>query len=128
MRAYIVENSEIIRVRLALLLAEIEGLELAGQAGNVRVATREIVSLQPDVALVDIKLSDGNGLDLLESIQAQGLKTKLIVMTFDPYSQYRNRAMKLGVIHFIDKAKGFENIRSILMQMIAEQFMAIKVT
>lgn len=120
MRAYIVENSEIIRDRLALLFAEIEGLVLVGQAGSVKTAIEDILKLKPDMAMVDIKLSDGNGLDLLESMQAQGSKTKMIVMTFDPYSQYRKRAMKFGAVHFIDKAKGLGSIRLILEQMVAK--------
>lgn len=120
MQAYIVENSEIIRVRLALLLAEIEGLVLVGQAGSVKTATEDILKLKPDVAVVDIKLSDGNGLNLLESMQAKGSKTKMIVMTFDPYLQYRKRAMKFGAVNFIDKAKGFGSIRLILEQMVAK--------
>ena len=127
MRAYIVENSEIIRVRLALLLAEIEGLELVGQAGSARIATEEISRLKPDVVLLDIKLSDGNGLDVLESIQVQRLKSRTIVMTFDPYSQYRKRAIELGATCFLDKAKEFEDIRLIIEQMVAEQYLTLKI-
>lgn len=126
MRAYILENSEIVRVRLALLLAEIEGLELVGQAGSIKDATENICRLQPDVVLVDIKLSDGNGLDMLESLQAQGLKTRAVVMTFYPHPQYRKRAMELGAICFIDKAKEFENIRLILGQIVVEQHVVLK--
>ena len=126
MRAYIVENSEIVRNWLGLLLVEIEGLDLVGQTGSARIATEEILKLRPDVMLVDIKLSDGNGLDVLESVQAHGLKTRAIVMTFDPYSQYRKRAIELGAIHFIDKAKEFENIRLILGQLVAEQHVVLK--
>lgn len=126
MRAYIVERSEIIRSRLALLLAEMEWLELVGQAGSIKDTTKNIMQLQPDVMLVDIKLSDGNGLDMLESLQAQGLKTRAIVMTFDPHPQFRKRAMELGTIHFIDKAKELGNIRLILGQMIAEQHVTLK--
>ena len=126
MRAYIVERSEIIRSRLALLLAEMEWLELVGQAGSIKDTTKNIMQLQPDVMLVDIKLSDGNGLDMLESLQAQGLKTRAIVMTFDPHPQFRKRAMELGTIHFIDKAKELGNIRLILGQMIAEQHITLK--
>lgn len=126
MRAYIVENSEIVRDRLALLLADIEGLELVGHAGSARIATEEISQLQPDVVLLDVKLSDGSGLDVLESMQAQRLKTIAIVMTLDPYSQYRKRAIELGAIHFIDKATEFESLRLILGKVIAEQRVTLK--
>ena len=126
MRVYIVDRSVIVRSKLALLFAEIEGLELAGQAGSVKDATKDILMLQPDVALVDIKLFDGNGLDVLKSIQVQGLKTKTMVMTFDPHPQYRKRATELGASHFIDKAREFESIRLILGQMVAEQRVTLK--
>ena len=126
MRAYIIENSEIVRGRLAFMLAEIEWLELVGQAGSIKAATENIFRLQPDVVLLDIKLSDGNGLDLLESLQAQGLKTRAIVMTFDPHPQFRKRAMELGAVCFIDKAKELGNIRLMLGQMVAEQHVFLK--
>ena len=126
MRAYIVENSEIIRDRLALLLADIEGLELIGQTGSARIATEELSQLQPDVVLVDVKLSDGSGLDVLESMQAQGLKTIAIVITLDPYAQYRKRAIELGAIHFIDKATELESLQLILGKVVAEQRVTLK--
>lgn len=119
MRAYIVERSQIVRSRLASLLAEIEGLDLVGQAGSVRDATENILVLQPDVVLIDIKLPDGSGLDMLESLRAQGLKAKVIVITLDLYPLYRKRAMELGAIHFIDKARELEKIRPILVQLVA---------
>lgn len=124
-RVYIVEDSEIIRIRLASLFAEIEGLELVGQAGSVKVATADILRLQPDVVLLDIKLTDGNGLDMLESLRALGMKVKAIVMTFDPYHLYRKRASELGAIHFIDKAKDLGNIQLILEQIVAEQYVSL---
>ena len=126
MRVYIVERSEIVRSRLALLFAEIEGLELVGQTGRIQGTTKNILRLQPDVVLVDIKLFDGNGLDLLESLQGRGLKTRAIVMTFDPHPQFKKRAMELGALHFIDKAKELGNLRLILGQMVAEQYITLK--
>ncbi len=121
MRAYIVEGSEIIRSRLASLLAEIEGLEVVGQTGSAGIAKENILRTQPDVVLIDVKLPDGNGLDLLAAIQEQGLGIRAIVMTYNPYQQYRKRAMELGADCFVDKATGLENIRLAMEQMAAEQ-------
>lgn len=126
MRAYIVEGSEIIRSRLALLLAEIEGVELVGQAGSAEIAKENILRLQPDVVLIDVKLPDGNGLDLLEAIQARVLGIRAIVMTYNPYQQYRKRAMELGADCFVDKATGLESIRLTMERMAAEQRVTLK--
>lgn len=64
MRAFIVENSKIERDRLALLLGDIEGLQLVGQTGNVKSAAESILRQRPDVVFVGTKIFDYNGLDM----------------------------------------------------------------
>lgn len=127
MRVYLVEKSEIIRLRLALLLVEIEGLELVGQSASAVIAGKDVLRLHPDMVLIDIKLPDGNGLDLLAAMQEQGLESMAIIMTYSPYQQYRKRAMELGAVCFIDKASNFEGIQLTLKRMIAEQCEILKV-
>jgi len=121
MRAYIVEDSKVVRGRLVALLEEIDGLEIVGQSGSIKAATESVFLLQPDVMLVDIRLQDGSGLDLLAKIQACGLKIIPIVMTLDPYPEHRKLAMERGAVHFFDKAKELWKIPEVLMQMIANQ-------
>lgn len=121
MRAYIVEDSKIVRDRLVLLLEEVDGLEIVGQSGSIKAATENIFRLQPDVMLVDIRLPDGSGLDLLAKVQACGLKIVPIVMTLDPYPEHRKLAMERGAVCFFDKAKELWKIPVALVQMIADQ-------
>lgn len=121
MRAYIVEDSKLVRDRLVLLLEEIDGLEIVGQSGSIKAATENIFRLQPDVLLIDIRLPDGSGLDILAKIQACGLKIIPIVMTLGPYSEHRKLAMERGAVKFFDKAKELWKIPVALVQMIAEQ-------
>lgn len=121
MQAYIAEDSRFIRERLVLLLEEIEGLEIIGQSGSVKVATENILRLRPDVILIDIRLSDGSGLDALKELQMHGLKTPSIVTTFDPYPEHRKLAMERGATYFFDKAKELWKIPVVLKQMISAQ-------
>lgn len=121
MRAYIVEDSKVVRDRLVALLEEIDGLEIVGKSGSIKAATENIFRLQPDVMLVDIRLPDGSGLDLLAKIQACGLKIIPIIMTLDPYPEHRKLAMERGAVYFFDKAKELWKIPVTLEQMIAER-------
>lgn len=125
MRTYIVEDSELFRNRLVLLLEEIDGLEIVGLAGSIKAATENIFRLQPDVMLVDINLPDGSGLDILTKTQACGLKIIPIIMTLDPRPEHRNLAMERGAVFFFDKTKELWKIPAALVQMIAEQQAAI---
>lgn len=126
MRAYIVEDSELFRNRLVLLLEEIDGLEIVGLSGSIKAATENIFRLQPDVMLVDISLPDGSGLDLLAKTQACGLKIIPIVMTLDPYPEHRKLATERGAVCFFDKAKELWKIPAALVQMIAQQQAAVE--
>lgn len=119
MRAYIVEDSKLIRDRLVLLLEEIDGLEVVGQSGSIKAATENIFRLQPDVLLVDIRLPDGSGLDMLARIQACGLKIISIVITLEPHPAHLKLAMERGAVCFFDKAKELWKIPVVLEQMIA---------
>lgn len=121
MRAYIVEDSKVVRGRLVSLLEEIEGLEIVGQAGSIKAATESIFRQQPDVILVDIRLPDGNGLDILAKIQACGLNIIPIVVTLYPCSDHQELAMNHGAAYFFDKAKELWKIPAALEQLIAEQ-------
>lgn len=121
MRTYILEDSKLVRDRLVMLLEEIDGLEVVGQSGSIKAATENIFRLQPDVLLIDIRLPDGSGLDMLAKIQVCGLKIIPIVLTLDPYPEHRKLAMERGAVKFFDKAKELWKIPATLVQMIAEQ-------
>ena len=121
MQAYIVEDSKYVRDRLVLLLEEVDGLEVVGHSGSIKAATENIFRLHPEVLLVDIRLPDGSGLDLLAKIQSCGLNIIPIVITIDPYPELRKLAMERGAVCFFDKAKELWQIPLSLAQMIAEQ-------
>ena len=121
MRAYIVEDSEVVLDRMVSLLEEIDGLEVVGHTGSVKTATENILRLRPDVMLIDIRLSDGNGLDILAKIQTCGLNIIPIVMTLHTHPVHQKLAMKHGAVHFFDKAKELWKIQVALEQMIAAQ-------
>jgi two-component system response regulator AtoC len=77
----------------------------SGQAG-LRAAHAE----SPDVVLLDVRLPDMNGLDVLEKMKAAGDASAIIMMTADPQLDDVKHAIKLGAYDFVGKPLDFEEL------------------
>ena len=80
-KVYLVEDHELLRQALGLLLELEEGLELAGQAGTVAEALAGIRATRPDVAVIDVVLPDGNGIELCRQIKEEVPHTHCLILT-----------------------------------------------
>jgi two-component system, NarL family, response regulator DevR len=63
-RVFVVDDHEVVRRGLIDLLSADAELEVVGEAGSVAQALARIPALQPDVAVLDVRLPDGNGIEL----------------------------------------------------------------
>jgi DNA-binding NarL/FixJ family response regulator len=66
-RVVIVEDHEAVREALGALL-QMRGFEMAGSVGNVAAGLDLVDQVEPDVAVIDVGLPDGSGLDLTRSL------------------------------------------------------------
>jgi DNA-binding NarL/FixJ family response regulator len=64
-----------------------------------------ITRLQPDVVLLDLRLSAGSGLAVLKHVKIAWPAIKVAVMTSHAQPDYRERCMELGADRFYDKQK-----------------------
>jgi DNA-binding NarL/FixJ family response regulator len=78
----IVDDHEALREGLVALLVG-QGLEVVGAAGNVAAGLDLVEQVGPDVALVDIRLPDGNGIDLTRELLARRPALGVILYTGD---------------------------------------------
>jgi DNA-binding NarL/FixJ family response regulator len=120
MKVYIADNFPPIRQYLEDLIAshvdlKDQGIEVIGQTGDVSEAVRDIPQLNPDVVILDISMSGGSGIDVLERIRKVNKSSPVIIMlTNYPFPQYRKRCMELGADYFFDKSKEFQKIAEVL--------------
>jgi DNA-binding NarL/FixJ family response regulator len=110
MRLFIADDSEILRLRLIDMLSEIEGIEIIGQAQNSLDAIESIEELNPHVVILDIRMPQVNGIEVLEAIKKDDESPTVIIFTNYPYPQYRKRCMDLGADFFFDKSTEFEKL------------------
>ena len=77
----IVEDHQIIRIGLRLLLEKMENFSIVGEAEDGNLALGKALELRPDVILMDIGLRDGTGYECWEKLQASNPQVKLIFMS-----------------------------------------------
>ncbi len=117
MKVFIADDSAMFRERLKELLSEVTGIEIIGEAANVRDAIKDIRKLKPDVAIVDILMPGGNGIDTLKNIKKMKQAPVVIMITIYPYPQYRKKCMELGADYFFKKSTEFEKIIEVIEQL-----------
>ena len=116
-RVFIVDDSPIVRERLASLVAEIPQVQLVGQAEIAFEAINRIQSLKPDVVILDISMPGGSGMHVLETIKRDPAPPCVIMLTNFTYDQYREKCSQLGADHFFDKSGEFERVSDIIRQL-----------
>jgi two-component system, NarL family, response regulator DevR len=114
MNVFIVEDSASIRQRLAIMLGDIEGVTVVGQADTPGDALEGILRTRPDSVVLDIQLIGGSGLDVLRKAHPQVPATVFIVLTNQPNPQYRRICMEAGAAYFFDKSSEIAKVREVI--------------
>src|SRR5438874_10752950 len=92
----IVDDHPVSREGLAVCLSRQAGLDVCGEAENIRGALQEVAATEPDVAIVDISLRGDSGLDLTERIRDRSLRTRVLIWSMYSESVYAERALRAG--------------------------------
>jgi DNA-binding NtrC family response regulator len=93
-------------------LIEAEGFS-AHTATNLRDARDRVLHKRPDVALIDLRLPDGSGMDLLEHLDHDGA-TKVILITGHADVESAIEALRMGASDYLTKPLDVERLREIL--------------
>jgi len=114
LKVVIVDDSAEIQDRLVALLRGIPGVEVVARAATVAEAVSAVHRLSPDVLILDLRLPDGNGLEVLRLVQREQLQTRVIILTSYAYAQYEERAREAGVHAFLNKAHEFGRVAEVV--------------
>ncbi|MCS5716560.1 response regulator transcription factor [Herbiconiux sp. CPCC 205763] len=80
-RVFLVDDHEIVRRGIGDLLDAEQDVEIVGEAGTVGQATGRIAATLPDVALLDVRLPDGSGIDLCRDIRSRHPDVHCLILT-----------------------------------------------
>ena len=81
LRVLIVDDHPMFRMGLAAALAEMDGIELVGQAETADAVEALVDATQPDVVLLDVRLPDGSGLEVNRGLAERHPTVRVILLT-----------------------------------------------
>ena len=110
----IVDDSALVRGRLAQLLAALPEMEVVGEARDAKGGRELTGKLKPDVMIIDVQMRNGGGIDLLQDIKRMNPAPQLIVLTNEAYPEIRNRCLDAGADYFFDKSTEYQEMVSVL--------------
>lgn len=111
-KAYIVEDSPTIRQNLIETLQELAAVEPVGTAETEHEGKRWLAQNQSqwDVAIVDLFLREGSGLNILEALRSRKPGQKLIVLSNHATNDVRWRCQQLGADAVFDKSTEIDSL------------------
>ncbi|HZI22249.1 MAG TPA: response regulator transcription factor [Gemmatimonadales bacterium] len=117
MQVFIVDDSALVRQRLAELLVAVEHVHVIGEAGTVADALSRIPELRPDLVTVDIRMPDGDGVSVLKAIKQLDRPPLVGVLTMFPTEPSRRRCYALGADFFWDKSKDLTAMTDVMRRL-----------
>jgi DNA-binding NarL/FixJ family response regulator len=109
-RVLIVDDHPAVREALALRIGRQPDLEVCGEAADMSEALRLIGDAQPDVAVVDITLKTGNGIDLIKRIKDRNEHVRILVWSMHSEALYAERALRAGALGYVNKDQATDRI------------------
>ena len=117
MKVFVVEDSPAVRERLVEMINDICGMKVVGEADAYDSAVSGIMGTRPDVAILDINLARGSGIEVLARVKPQLPALRAIMLTNYDTPQHARASAAAGAEYFLDKSADFERITEILRQM-----------
>jgi two-component system response regulator DevR len=82
-RVFLLDDHEVVRRGVADLLEAEPDIEVVGEAGSVAEALARVPALRPDVAVLDVRLPDGDGVGLCRELRSRTEVACLVLTSFD---------------------------------------------
>ncbi len=114
----IVDDHPLVRTGFSQLIGDTPDLEVCGEAGDMASALKLLDSITPDLAIIDLSLAGGSGLDLIEHIKARNSEILILVASMHDESLYAERVLAAGARGYINKQETQEKIIPAIRQVL----------
>jgi DNA-binding NarL/FixJ family response regulator len=104
------DDQPLIRAGLRMLIDQIPGIDVAGEAGTGAEAVRLVRDTDPDVVVMDIRMPGMDGIEATRMIIAGGSGARVLVLTTFDDDDYVYGALRAGASGFLVKDMALEDI------------------
>jgi DNA-binding NarL/FixJ family response regulator len=106
----LVDDHELIRQGLRRAFERDDDFTVVGEAGTLSEATRLATTLTPDVCVIDVRLPDGNGLDLAQKLRKERSDVGLVILTMYAGDDQLFAALDAGASAFVPKSAPSDDV------------------
>jgi two-component system, NarL family, response regulator DevR len=109
-RVFIVEDSPLIRKRIIDNLQSLGGFDVVGFAEGESAAVAAIAETEPDVVITDIRLKEGNGIEVVRQVRQTDFtyRPRIYVLSNYANAEYRRQCELVGADDFFDKSGEYD--------------------
>ena len=118
-RILIVDDHPLVRSGFAQLIGDCPDLEVCCEAADMAEALKLVDDNPPDLAVIDLSLAGGSGLDLIERIKSRNPDILMLVASMHDETLYAERVLAAGARGYINKQEAQENIILAIRQVLA---------
>jgi two-component system response regulator NreC len=111
-RVVLADDHAVLRSGLKALLEADGDLEVVGESGDGEACVDQIISLDPDIAILDINMPHCDGLEALEILQSKAPRTRVLILTMHDDIGYLRRVLALGGAGYVLKQSASEELLS----------------
>jgi DNA-binding NarL/FixJ family response regulator len=109
-KIFLIDDHPLVREGVANLIHQQPDLEVCGEAASEPQALQLIGGLRPDVAVVDLSLDNGSGLELIKSIKAMYPAVAMLALSMHDESLYAERALRAGARGYLMKREAAKKV------------------
>ncbi|MEA2419253.1 MAG: two-component system, NarL family, response regulator NreC [Thermoleophilaceae bacterium] len=99
----LVDDHEVVRSGLRMLLDAEEGFEVVAEAGDLESARRYVRAHRPRVLVLDLNMPEGSTLPLIPELREQSPDTAVVVLTMQNDPAFAREAMRSGALGYVLK-------------------------
>jgi DNA-binding NarL/FixJ family response regulator len=120
-KVLLVDDHPIVRQGLLQLINQEPDMIVSGEASGAREAAEVAATCAPDVAIIDISLPDGNGVELIKEFGSRFPKTTCLALSMYDESMYAVRVLRAGGRGYLTKQEVTKKVITAIRQVLRGQ-------
>ncbi|MER7642620.1 response regulator transcription factor [Streptomyces sp. NPDC126522] len=109
-RVLLADDQQLIRAALRMVMADLDDVEVVGEAGDGAEAVRLTAELAPDVVVMDLRMPGTDGIEATRRITGSGASTRVVVLTTFDDDDHVYGALRAGASGFLVKDMALDDI------------------
>lgn len=120
-RVLVVDDHDLVRTGISRMLADIDGLQVIGQAESGETAIKKSRELKPDVVLMDVKMPGIGGLEATRKLLRSHPDIKVIAVTICEEDPFPTRLLQAGAAGYLTKGAALDEMIQAIRMVFAGQ-------